>query len=133
MQKITIKTSKEKEVIDITRVLNDLLIKNYYDKGVVFLFSTHTSCAITTADLDEGTDLDMIDAYTTLVPKLNYRHPHDPTHVPDHIISSLIGSSLTIPVQSASMVLGAWQKVVLIEFSGPKERHIAITFIPESK
>jgi len=133
VQKITIKTSKEKEVIDITRILNDLLIKNFYDKGVVFLFCTHTTCALTTADLDEGTDIDMIDAYTIMVPKLNYRHPHDPAQAPDHIISSLIGSSLTIPVQSASMVLGSWQKVVLIEFAGPKERHITVTFISEKK
>lgn len=133
MQKITIKTSKQKEVIDITRVVNDLLIKNYYDKGMVVLFALHTTCAITTANLDPGTDLDMIDAYSEMVPKLNYRHAHDPAHTGDHIMSSVVGASLTIPVSSASMVLGTWQRVVLVEFDGPKERHITITFFPEKR
>ena len=25
------------------------------------------------------------------MPKLNYRHPHNPAHAPDHILSSIIG------------------------------------------
>ena len=29
-----------------------------------------------------------------MLPKLKYRHPHDPSHAPDHIVSSLIGPSL---------------------------------------
>ena len=29
-----------------------------------------------------------------MIPKLNYRHPHDPEHVPDHILSALIGTSI---------------------------------------
>lgn len=133
MQKITIKTTKEKEIIDITRILNDLLSKNYNDKGIVYLFCTHTTCALATADLDPGTDLDMLDAFGAMVPKLPYRHPHDPDHVPDHIMSTLIGASLAIPVSSASMVLGSWQKVILVELAGPKERHITVSFIPEPR
>jgi len=133
VQKITIKTTKPKEILDITRVVNDLLIKNFYDKGVLMLFCTHTSCGITTANLDPGTDEDILAAYDAMIPKLNYNHPHDPSHVGDHIMSSIIGASLSIPVQSASMVLGSWQKVVLVELNGPKERRIAVTFLPEPK
>ena len=86
-----------------------------------------------TANLDPGTDLDMIDAFSEMFPKLNYRHQHDPNHVGDHIMSSLVGSSLTVPVQSATMALGTWQKVVLVELDGPKERHITLTFFPEKR
>ena len=131
MQKITINTTKENEVIDLTRVLNDLFVKNLYDKGVAFLFATHSSCALTTANLDPGTDLDMIDAFKSIVPNLQYRHAHNPAHAPDHIMSSIIGPSLTVTLQSGSMVLGQNQRVVLVELNGPKERRINITFLPE--
>src|SRR5947207_12774152 len=55
---------------------------------------------LTTADLDPGTDLDMLDAFEKLIPHLNYRHPHNPAHVPDHILASLIGPSLVLPLEN---------------------------------
>jgi len=129
--KLNIATTKKREIIDITKVINDLLIKNNFERGMCLLFISHTTCGLTTADLDPGTDLDYLDAFDAMFPKLAYRHPHDPSHVGDHIMSSLIGTSLSVPVTSASMVLGQWQKVVLIEFSGPKERHVNVMFLPE--
>jgi len=134
MIKFSIKTSKEKEIVDITDIINDLLLKSNFYEGICILFTTHTTCALTTVDLDPGgTDLDYLDFFQSLIPKLNYRHPHDPSHVPDHIISSLIGPGLAIPVNSANMVLGTWQKVALIELNGPKERQITLTFLGERK
>lgn len=132
MQKITITTREQKQVIDLTKILNDLFMKNNYPEGLAFLFLHHTSCAITVADMDTDTDKDYLDAFAEIVPKLNYRHPHDPGHVGDHILSAAIGTSLTIPVQSANMILGVNQKVVLFEFNGPKERRITVSFIPLS-
>lgn len=129
MQKLFINTEKNKQIVDITGVINDLLHKNLYETGLCFLFLTHTSCAITTADLDPGTDLDMINAFDAIVPKIKYEHPHDPSHVGDHIMSTMIGSSLQIPVQSSTLVLGVYQKVILVEFNGPKERHIVVNYM----
>ena len=128
MEKIIIKTSKKKEIIDITGLVKDLVKKEDFRNGTVILFLTHTTAALTTADLDPGTDLDMLDAYEALIPKLQYRHPHDPTHVPAHILSSLIGTSLTLLVENGEFILGAWQKIVLVEFDGPKDRKFAISF-----
>ena len=130
MQKLSINTSQKKQVIDLTRILNDFLMKNAFNEGVVFLFLTHTTCALTTADLDPGTDLDYLAAFEALIPKLEYKHQHDPSHVGDHILSATIGTSLTLQVQSASLVLGQWQRVVLLEFDGPRERRLSLTFLP---
>jgi secondary thiamine-phosphate synthase enzyme len=64
-----------------------------------------------------------------MIPKLKYRHPHDPSHVGDHIMSSIIGTSLILPFENKNLVLGTWQRVVLIEFDGPRERKIFIKII----
>ena len=95
------------------------------------LFLLHTTAALTTADLDPGTDLDLLDALDALVPKLKYRHPHDPAHVPDHILSALVGTSVSVPVKGGEALLGEWQRIVLIDFDGPRTRKIAISFMPE--
>ena len=127
MEIITVQTSKQKEIVDITNQVEELLAKLTVKGGLINLFLQHTTAAITTTDLDLGTDLDMLDAFDKIIPKLNYRHPHDPTHVPDHILSSIIGPSLTIPFENGKLLLGEWQKVVLIELDGPKERKIVVS------
>ena len=129
MEIVIVKTKKHKEVIDITEKINDFLKKQSKDSGLIFLFALHTTCALTTADLDPGTDLDMLDAFENMIPKSNYRHPHDPSHVGDHIMSSIIGTSLTLPFENKNLVLGTWQRVVLVEFDGPRERKVSIKVI----
>lgn len=128
MIRMTVRSSEKKQVLDITDLINEQVQKQNFKEGIINIFLTHTTAAITTADLDPGTDLDYLDAFSEMIPKLNYRHPHDPSHVPSHILSSLIGTSLTIPVENGQLVLGTWQRVVLIELDGPKERSIIISF-----
>ncbi len=132
MQKLTIKTNKNREVVDITTVVNDLLSKNAFHNGLCYLFVTHTTCALATADLDPGTDEDMLNAFQSMIPKLDYKHQHDPSHVGDHIISTIIGASLYVPVQSASLILGTFQRLCLFEFNGPSERTLFVSYIKES-
>lgn len=124
MKTIKVATKNNKEVIDITGMI-DAEVKGVTE-GLVSVFSLHTTAAITTADLDPGTDQDMIDAFKEMVPKLKYRHPHNPEHTPDHILSALIGASLTIPIKDGKLYLGAWQRVVLVELDGPREREIVV-------
>ncbi|MBZ5719836.1 MAG: secondary thiamine-phosphate synthase enzyme YjbQ [Acidobacteriia bacterium] len=132
MQRLTIKTRKKREVLDITEVLESLLGKGPGTKaGVCHLLILHTTAALTTADLDPGTDLDMLDAFEAMIPKLRYRHPHNPAHVPDHILSSMIGTSVTLPFDHGKFLLGTWQRVVLVELDGPRERELVVTVTPE--
>jgi secondary thiamine-phosphate synthase enzyme len=127
MHRLTIKTHKKREIIDITQKLEAILWKNYADKtGICQLNLLHTTAALTLADLDPGTDLDMLDAFDIMVPKLDYRHEHNPEHVPDHILSAMIGTSLGLAVESGLILLGTWQRVVLVELDGPREREIVM-------
>jgi secondary thiamine-phosphate synthase enzyme len=129
MPKFSVTTRSKRQIIDITGQVQKLLPKA---TGLCFVNVLHTTAALTTADLDPGTDLDMLDAFEAMMPKLHYRHPHNPAHVPDHILSSLIGTALTLPVESGSLVLGTWQRVVLVELDGPRERELVLQFIESS-
>jgi secondary thiamine-phosphate synthase enzyme len=137
MQRLTIKTRKKREVLDITENVESLLDEKFPGKnssnttGICNLLVLHTTAALTTADLDPGTDLDMLDAFEAIIPKLRYRHPHDPGHVPDHILSALIGTSISLPFERGKLLLGTWQRVVLIELDGPREREVVVTVTPE--
>lgn len=127
MNRLTISSEEPKQVIDITDRLVEQIPNGH--TGVLHAFVKHTTVGLTTADLDPGgTDLDYLDALTRMVPKLEFRHPHDPSHMPDHILASLIGPSVSVPVSKGKLELGTWQRVVLFEFSGPREREVVVTF-----
>lgn len=131
MQRFSVKTRKKREVIDITDRVEGLIAAKK-PTGTCSVFVLHTTAALTTADLDPGTDLDMLDAFDAMVPKLRYRHPHNPAHVGDHILSALIGTSVSLPVENGKLLLGTWQRVILLEFDGPRERELALSFSAET-
>ena len=126
MNKLTFKTRKKRDVVDITDKIEDLLA-DAKATGICNLLVLHTTAALTTADLDPGTDLDLLDAFEAMVPKLKYRHPHNPAHVGDHILSALVGTSVALPFEKGKLLLGTWQRVVLVEFDGPRDRDIVMT------
>jgi secondary thiamine-phosphate synthase enzyme len=130
MHRLTVNTHRKREIIDITDRVEAWLRDQYSNQsGVCHLVVLHTTAALTTADLDPGTDADMLDAFEQIIPKLKYRHPHDPEHVPDHILSALIGTSAGLLVEKGSLILGTWQRVILIELDGPRQREIAVGFV----
>ena len=132
MQRLAIKTRKKREIVDLTDLLENALKEHAGRSGTCHVSILHTTAALTTADLDPGTDLDMLDAFERMIPKLRYRHPHNPAHVPDHILSSLIGTSLSLAADKGQLLLGTWQRVVLVELDGPRQRDIVLTFTPET-
>ena len=130
MHRLSIKTHLKREILDITDHVQALLHEHHAGRsGVCHLVVLHTTAALTTADLDPGTDSDMLDAFEHIIPKLNYRHPHNPAHVPDHILSALIGTSLSLMADKGSLLLGTWQRVILVELDGPRQREIVVGFV----
>lgn len=86
--------------------------------GLLHVFIQHTSASLTineNADPDVRTDFET--ALNHLAPEdLPYVHTLEgPDDMPAHIKSSLMGASVTVPVQSGRLVLGTWQGLYLCE------------------
>lgn len=128
MKEHTVHTRHKREMVDITNQIATVVSHAGQKDGIATVFVTHTTAAITTADLDPGgTDQDYLDAFDRMVPKLSYRHPHDPSHMPDHILASLIGASLAVPFRGGELILGTWQRIVLVELDGPRDRRVIVS------
>ena len=126
MQTLSIRTRRKDEVVDITTEVEQVVAGTQGEHGLCVVFAAHTTCAVTTADLDPGTDLDLLQALRRLLPPQSYRHPHDPAHTPDHILAALIGPSVAVPYANRRLPLGTWQRIVLIELDGPRERTVHV-------
>lgn len=124
IETITVTTRREEEVVDITDAVERALRAWRAEEGVCIAFAAHTTCALTTADLDPGTDLDLLQAVRSMLPQQRYRHPHNPEHAPDHILSSVIGASVAVPYRGGRPLLGTWQRIILVELDGPRQRTV---------
>lgn len=122
---INLNTKQKRQIIDITSEVDDAL----HGSGLVNIFCKHTTASISVADLDPGTDEDILNAIDSMTPKRIWNHPHDPKHFPDHLWSTLMGPAITIPFNNTTLSLGTWQRIVFIELDGPRQRHIEITLI----
>lgn len=129
MQKVSIATHDKRQVIDITEQVREHIPQG---SGVVTVFVAHTTAAITTADLDPGTDLDLLDGLNGILPDIEWRHPHNPKHAPDHLLASIVGPSVSVPYENGKLLLGTWQHVILIEFDGPRDRDVILSFNSDS-
>jgi len=129
MSNLSIKTSEKREVIDITDKVSDILSDLGAGDGICNLALMHTTAALTVGELESGNGPDLLKAADEMVPKLTYEHSDDQAHVSSHIISAMIGPTVTLPVKGGKLVLGTWQRVALVELDGPRERKVNITFI----
>ncbi|BCA52968.1 hypothetical protein W02_01080 [Nitrospira sp. KM1] len=96
-------------------------------EGLCSVFVTHTTAALTTGEIGEGTECDFLEIMEKIIPSIQFRHAHDPVHAWSHMAASIIGPSLTIPVRGGMLVLGTWQSVMLVELDGPRERQVYAT------
>lgn len=114
--------------VDITAKVKGIVHTSNVTKGLCQVFVPHTTAAVTineNADPDVCTD--MMAALEHMVPKLSYRHAEG--NSPAHLLSSLIGCSLTVPIENNSLMLGTWQGIYLCEFDGPRRRKILVKVI----
>src|SRR3989344_5206879 len=130
MERLSVRTEEKRQVEDITDAVAATLRQDV--DGVVHVTVLHTTAAITTADLDPGTDADFLDFLEAITPNRDWRHPHNPAHAPDHLLASLIGSTVSVPVEDGKLILGTWQRIILVEMDGPRERNIAVVFTAAS-
>lgn len=125
-----ISTTTRKQVVNLTDRIETMIRKAKMQEGVCSLFVTHTTAALTTGEIGEGTEEDFLQVVEQMIPRIQFRHAHDPKHAWSHMASSILGPSMTIPVSAGKLVLGTWQSVMFVELDGPRERDVHVTFLP---
>lgn len=129
-QLLRVATTRAKEAVDMTERVNDAIAVAGIQEGLCVLFVAHTTAALTTGEVGEGTEEDLLEVVEQVIPRIDFRHAHNPSHAWSHMASSLLGPSLTLPVSKGSLTLGTWQSVLLIELDGPRHRDIHVHVIP---
>jgi secondary thiamine-phosphate synthase enzyme len=106
-------------------------------KGVAHIFIQHTSASLTiNENADPTVRSDMEKYFNTVVPESAYYFEHIYEGTDDmtsHIKSSLLGSSVSVPVTNGDFNLGTWQGIYLCEHRNRGgSRRLVITIVGEN-
>lgn len=124
MEKISIKTKRRCEIIDITDKVEAVISKSKIRQGCCVIFVPHTTAGLTiNENADPSVRQDIDNSLSILVPhRGNYSHAEGNSDA--HIKSSLLGSSLTVLFEANRLCLGTWQGIFFVEGDGPRQREI---------
>ena len=100
--------------------------------GVMHLFINHTSASLTiNENADPTVQEDLESHFNQSVPENApyYKHTFEgPDDMPAHIKTTIIGSSLTVPISNGKLNLGTWQGIYMCEHRNtPRNRKIIVT------
>jgi secondary thiamine-phosphate synthase enzyme len=104
--------------------------------GIAHIFIKHTSASLTiNENADPTVRTDMETYFNTIVPEsANYfEHVYEGTDdMTSHIKSSLLGSSVCVPITNGDFNLGTWQGIYLCEHRNRGgSRRLVVTLIGE--
>ena len=121
----TVRTSQREQILLITDEVQRALVAITDGDGICTIVTPHTTCAVSVnenADPDVRTDLTK--ALRAMIPGVRFEHGEGNSDA--HLLSMIIGTSMSWPYKSAKLVLGRWQGVYFIELDGPRERTVTV-------
>ena len=126
-------TTSDTDIIDITPHVAEALRNSGIKDGVVFLFISGSTAALTTIEYESGVINDLVRTIEKIAPQnIHYQHNlrWGDGNGYSHVRASLLGPSLNIPVANKKLLVGSWQQIVLLDFDNrPRKREVVIQII----
>jgi secondary thiamine-phosphate synthase enzyme len=142
--KIQLETKGEFDIVDVTADVEKAIIASGIEDGYALIYSPHTTCGVMVNEKERGLLEDMKRTLRSLVPvhddylhddftvRTENMHPGETKNAHAHLRHMVGGkTSEYIPVGEGSLLLGVWQRVMVVEFDCSRNREIVIQICGE--
>jgi len=108
--------TRGKLVVDITDQVEAFCARTGGD-GLLHVFLPHATAGLALMETGSGSEADLEEVVQRVFPRdERYRHQHGSIgHGGDHLLPVLISPSMTLAVEGGRLVLGTWQRVVIVD------------------
>ncbi len=124
-ERIRVQTAGFADIVDITREVAEAVQCAGLRSGIVTVFVAGSTAGVTTVEYEDGLVRDLQEAFERMAPSGRPYH-HDRRWGDgngfSHVRASLLGPSLTVPVEDGRLMLGTWQQIVLVDFDNRSRR-----------
>jgi secondary thiamine-phosphate synthase enzyme len=131
--------TKGKMFTDLTFEVRKLLNEWKAHNGIVTVFAMHTTAGVKILENEILSLNDIMDHLDETAPNHgHYSHdriglrdvpPEERVNGVAHVRSLYFQHSIQLPVTEGKIQIGEWQTLFLVDFDGPRERNINISFI----
>jgi secondary thiamine-phosphate synthase enzyme len=120
-----VRTSEREQILIVTAEVNRALSSLTSADGICTVIVPHTTCAISiNENADPDVPADLTKALRAMIPNVKFQHGEGNSDA--HLLSMIIGCSLSWPYRKGELVLGRWQGVYFVELDGPRERSVTV-------
>lgn len=121
----TVRTTAREQILLITREVEDALGSLTDEDGICTIITPHTTCAISVNEnADPDVPADLTKALRAMIPNVNFRHGEGNSDA--HLLSTIVGTSLSWPYRNGKLIFGTWQGIYFLEFDGPRTRKVTV-------
>jgi secondary thiamine-phosphate synthase enzyme len=131
--RLTVPTGGQVSVENVTGEINSVIAELAVDSGICLISTPHTTCGLIVNEDETGLIHDLTRLVEEVLAPLRkagtFRHDRVDNNAQAHLTSSLLGTSIALPIEGRNLRLGTWQNVFLVECDGPRRRSIDITVV----
>ena len=131
LAEFALRSAQQNQWINISSEVQKAVTASGVKEGICIVFIPHTTSAVT---VNENADPDVVHDITYALSAISPDRPdfrHSEGNSAAHTKASLLGSSVTLIVSGARLLLGTWQGIWFTEFDGPRTRRVLVRILGE--
>ncbi len=135
---LTIKTEKEKEIINITSAVSEAVFESGITEGIVLVNSMHITSSIFINDEESGLKEDFFEWLEKLAPYKPFQYPEGYKHHRTgeingdaHLKRTIMGREVIVAITNSKLDFGPWEQIFYGEFDGKRNKKILIKILGE--
>jgi secondary thiamine-phosphate synthase enzyme len=127
----TVDTQRSQQAVDITSAVAEIVRSAGVEDGLCHVMVMHSTAAVVVNEThDPNIGVDVIHALDRAIPeRAGWLHDRVDDNAHAHIKAAILGPSELIPVSRGALLLGTWQRIMLIELDGPRKRRVSVQLV----
>ena len=135
---IKIRTDEGQQFLDVTKKVQEVVHRSGLRNGMLLINSLHTTIALFINEFQAALLDDVASILQKLIPR-RQGYLHDDPRYSDcdrenahaHLRATLLGGPNALGVADGEILLGEYQRIILAELDGPRERRLQIQIVGE--
>ena len=130
---LTFHTKKHRELINITKEVERILISSGIKEGMALVSAMHITAGVFINDAESGLHRDIEEWLQKLAPEGPdyFHHRTGESNGDAHLKNLLIGHQVIVPVTKGTLDMGPWQQIFYAEFDGQRNKRLVIKIMGE--
>ncbi|HIP66457.1 MAG TPA: YjbQ family protein [Pyrodictium sp.] len=125
-------TSSRLEIIDITKMVEEVVAKSGVRNGICVVHLPHATAALMLNEAETRLWHDYLRLVKDVFkPDGDWQHNIIDSNAHAHLASGFIGQTRILPIKDGQLVRGTWQNILLLELDGPRHRRVVVEVLGE--